>query len=78
MIFSMRAVPTIDDSGLNELKEIAQYCHQHNVYIILCGVSRNVFKRMEQYEMLDTFDNIMWDAIKALSFLDELYRKEQK
>lgn len=77
LIFSMRGVPTIDDSGLQELKEIAQYCHEHHVYVILCGVSRNVLTRMERYELLDTFDNIVWDAINALTFLDELYRKEK-
>lgn len=77
LIFSMRGVPTIDDSGLQELKEIAKYCHEHHVYVILCGVSRNVLTRMERYELLDTFDNIVWDAINALTFLDELYRKEK-
>ncbi|RHO31098.1 SulP family inorganic anion transporter [Erysipelotrichaceae bacterium AM17-60] len=77
LIFSMRGVPTIDDSGLQELKEIAQYCHEHHVYVILCGVSRNVLTRMERYELLDTFDNIVWDAINALTFVDELYRKEK-
>ena len=76
LIFSMRGVPSIDDSGLMELKEIADACHRENVKIVLCGVSQAVLERIERYEMLETFDNIMWDAMKALVYIDELYRKE--
>ena len=32
---------------------------------------------MRRDELLDTFDNIVWDAINALTFVDELYRKEK-
>lgn len=72
IILSMRAVPTIDDSGLQELKEIAQGCHKENVKIVLCGLSRTVLKKVERYDMFDEFDNVVWDALGAIEYLDTL------
>ena len=77
VILSMRGVPTIDESGLTELVEIARYYHSQNAYVILCGVSRAVLERMERYELFDAFDNVVWDALKAIEFLDTIYQKTE-
>ena len=77
-IVSMRAVPTLDESGIGELKEIANVLHSGGKQMILCGLSRSVINTIERFDALDDFDNIMWDAIKAMEFLEAQYEKEEK
>lgn len=71
LIFSMRGVPSIDESGINELVEIAQSCHQRGMKVILCGLNRNVLARIDRYDQMDAFDFIVWDALTAISILDQ-------
>lgn len=78
IIFSMRGVPTIDESGLQELKEIARGCRELGVKVVLCGVSKAVIQRMEREDVFDEFDNVVWDAIHAITFLDELFRNKEQ
>lgn len=74
IIFSMRGVPNVDESGLQELKDIARGCREQGVKIVLCGVSKSVMQRMEREDLFDEFDNVVWDAIGAITFLDDVYR----
>lgn len=73
-ILSMRAVPTIDESGIGELREISNTLHAQGKMLVLCGISRSVMKSLERFEALDDFDNIVWDALIAMQFLE--YRFE--
>lgn len=78
IIFSMRGVPTVDESGLQELKDIARGCREQGVKVVLCGVSKAVMQRMEREDLFDEFDNVVWDAIHAITFLDDVYRKAEE
>lgn len=75
IILSMRGVPTIDESGIQELKEIAREYRSKSINIVLCGVSKSVKQRMERECIIEEFDAIVWDAIAAISLLDEQYKK---
>lgn len=77
IIFSMRGVPNVDESGLQELKDIARGCREQGVKIVLCGVSKSVMQRMEREDLFDEFDNVVWDAIGAIAFLDDVYRDSE-
>lgn len=77
IIFSMRGVPNVDESGLQELKDIARGCREQGVKIVLCGVSKSVMQRMEREDLFDEFDNVVWDAIGAITFLDDVYRDSE-
>lgn len=76
IIFSMRGVPNVDESGLQELKDIARGCREQGVKIVLCGVSKAVIQRMEREDLFDEFDNVVWDAIGAITFLDDVYHRD--
>lgn len=78
IIFSMRGVPTVDESGLQELKDIARGCREQGVKVVLCGVSKAVMQRMEREDLFDEFDNVVWDAIHAITFLDDVYRNAEE
>ena len=78
LIFSMRGVPSIDQNGVQELNDIATGCKKQHIRVILCGVSASVMNQLERYEILESFDNIVWDAIEAITYLDGIYHEEER
>lgn len=73
IIFSMRGVPSIDDSGIHEFFDIVDICRQKNCYIMLSGVQERVLCEMERHHFIEYIgaDNICWDTITALELLDQ-------
>lgn len=78
LIFSMRGVPSIDQNGVQELNDIATGCKNQHIRVILCGVNASVMNQLERYEILESFDNIVWDAIEAITYLDGIYHEEER
>lgn len=78
IIFSMRGVPSIDDSGIHELFDIVDRCKQDHRYIILSGVQENVLCQMERHHFIEYIggDHLCWDTITALELLDMIYEGE--
>lgn len=73
IIFSMRGVPSIDDSGIHEFFDIVDRLQSNNCKIKFSGVQEEVmaqFKRnhFDEYVGKDSF---CWDAIMALEALDK-------
>ena len=73
IVFSMRGVPSIDDSGIHEFFDIVDRLKAQNCIIKFSGVQEEVmiqFKRnhFDEYVGKDSF---CWDAIMALESLDQ-------
>lgn len=73
MIFSMRGVPSIDDSGIHELFDIVDRLRETNCIIKFTGIQDAVmhqFKRNHFDEYVGK-QHFCWDAIMALEALDK-------
>lgn len=73
IVFSMRGVPSIDDSGIHEFFDIVDRLKAQNCIIKFSGVQEEVmiqFKRnhFDEYVGKESF---CWDAIMALEALDQ-------
>ena len=73
IVFSMRGVPSIDDSGIHEFFDIVDRLKVQNCIIKFSGVQEEVmiqFKRnhFDEYVGKESF---CWDAIMALEALDQ-------
>lgn len=77
IVFSMRGVSSIDDSGIHELEDIVKTMKQKNCYVILSGVQENVLCQMERHHFIEYIgaDCICWDTIMALEILDQYFTK---
>lgn len=40
IIFSMRGVPSIDDSGIREFIDVVELCRQNNINVLFAGVQK--------------------------------------
>ncbi|MDD8048741.1 MAG: SulP family inorganic anion transporter [Thomasclavelia sp.] len=75
LIISMRGVPSIDESAIEELKVIVERCKKRNVRVIFCGLQNQVLMSMHRYDLLDLIDDgdVTWDAISAIKLIDKSY-----
>lgn len=73
IIFSMRGVPSIDDSGIHEFIDVVELCHQNNVNILFAGVQKNVMKQFKRHHFVEFVheNNFCWDVIKALEKIEQ-------
>lgn len=73
IIFSMRGVPSIDDSGIHEFIDVVELCRKHNVKILFAGVQKNVMKQFKRHRFVEFAhqDNFCWDVIKALEIIEQ-------
>ena len=73
IVFSMRGVPTIDDSAIAELEEIFDTYTKNGVNILFSGVQPRVRGTLERAGFIEKVgeDRIFWDAVQALAYLDE-------
>ncbi|MBQ8884465.1 MAG: SulP family inorganic anion transporter [Oscillospiraceae bacterium] len=73
VVFSMRGVPTIDDSAIGELEGIIENYRKNGTEVLLCGVQYHVVKTMERAGFVDKLgkENILWDAVGAIKKLDK-------
>lgn len=73
IIFSMRGVPSIDDSGMHELIDVCEKCKHENVKLLFAGVQKNVLKQMKRYHFVNMVkeENFCWDVIAALDKIEQ-------
>lgn len=73
VVFSMRGVPNIDDSAINELEGIMNGFREKDTRVLFCGVQPQVVRTMERAGFCEKIgeENILWDAIGAIHKLDE-------
>ncbi len=74
IVLSMRGVPSIDDSGIHEIKEVVQLCKEHNTILYLSGLQKNVRTQFERVHFIEEFsdNHIFWDAVAAIRNLDDV------
>lgn len=75
IIFSMRGVPSIDDSGIHEFEEIIKLCRSMNIRVVFCGIQKHVIEQMYRHDFLTILgeDNMCWDVVQALRMIDQDY-----
>lgn len=75
IIFSMRGVPSIDDSGIHEFEEIINLCRSMNIRVIFCGIQKRVIEQMYRNDFINQIgeDNMCWDVVQALKIIDTDY-----
>ena len=73
IIFSMRGVPSIDDSGIREFIDVVELCRQNNINVLFAGVQKNVMKQFKRHHFveLEQPNNFCWDVIKALDKIEQ-------
>ncbi|MBS5661722.1 MAG: SulP family inorganic anion transporter [Clostridiales bacterium] len=73
IIFSMRGVPSIDDSAINELDELLQEFRAQDTAVLFCGVQPQVLHTMERAGFTEKAgqDCFLWDAVTAIQKLDQ-------
>jgi SulP family sulfate permease len=72
LIISMRGVPNIDDSAINELDNIRKEMKGKNIQLVFCGVCNTVKGKMEQAGFVNKVGtkHFFWDAIEALKGIE--------
>ena len=72
IVLSMRGVPNIDDSAINELDMIYRELKQKSVNMVFCGVCRTVMGKMEQAGFVEKIGSghFYWDAVEALKGIE--------
>ncbi|MDF2677220.1 MAG: SulP family inorganic anion transporter [Bacillota bacterium] len=73
IIFSMRAVTSIDQSAVTEFKELVESFKENDVNILFCGVQSDVKEMFDRSGLTELVgeDNFYWDAIAAIKSLEE-------
>jgi SulP family sulfate permease len=71
IIFSVRGVPNIDHSSVNEFVEIVKMCRENKIEVLFCGVQppvMHMFERLDFVELLGQ-KNFYSSAVIALASL---------
>lgn len=78
IIVSMRAVTTIDESAVSELKEVIGKIYEMGCNVLFCGIQPSVKEMFDRSGMTDLIgeDLIFWDAIEAFKYLEIIQTKE--
>ncbi|MGN0606818.1 MAG: SulP family inorganic anion transporter [Oscillospiraceae bacterium] len=73
IIFSMRGVPTIDDSAIGELRTLYNEYNEKGVKFLFSGVQPKVKGTMERAGFVEEIseEHFCWDAVSALRTLEE-------
>ena len=71
IIFSLRGVPSIDHSSINELTEIVRLCRSRGVEVLVVGLQKPVRSLMERLDFIRLVgeENIFSSAVLALESL---------
>lgn len=77
IIFSMRAVNSIDESVVREFKQMILKFKQNHVEVLFCGVQPSVKKLFDQSGLTDKIGNecFYWDAVQAIKSLEDKSEK---
>lgn len=73
LVFSMRGVPSIDDSAIHELELLVDHFRSLGTTIVFSGVQENVKATMERAGFLERIgiEWFVWDTIIAIKKLDD-------
>lgn len=73
IIFSMRGVPIIDDSAIEELRMLYNEYNGKGVKFLFCGVQPKVKGTMERAGFVSEIseEHFCWDAVSALKTIEE-------
>lgn len=73
IIFSMRGVPTIDDSAIGELRTLYNEYNEKGVKFLFSGVQPKVKGTMERAGFVEEISeqHFCWDAVSALRTIEE-------
>ncbi len=73
IIFSMRAVTSIDESVVCEFEKIVSNYSSDNVNVLFCGVQENVKTMFDRVGLTDKIgeDSFYWDAVQAIKSLED-------
>ncbi len=71
IIFSVRGVPNIDHSSVNEFVEIVKMCREDKVDVLFCGVQLAVMHMLERLDFVEYLgqNNFYTSAVIALESL---------
>lgn len=72
IVFSMRAVTSVDQSAVSEFREMITEFEKNNVRVLFCGVQPDVKTMLDRSGLTAMIgeDNFYWDAIGALKALE--------
>lgn len=72
VVLSMRGVPNIDDSAINELDAIYQELKAKNKDMVFCGICKTVMGKLEQAGFVEKIgkEHFYWDAVEALKGIE--------
>lgn len=72
LILSMRGVPNIDDSAINELESLRKELKEKHIEMVFCGVCATVKGKMDQAGFVNRIGtkHFFWDAIEALKGIE--------
>ncbi|MBP3336929.1 MAG: SulP family inorganic anion transporter [Clostridia bacterium] len=73
IIFSMRGVPSVDSSALEELSEICEEFRRKDVRVLFCGVNDKVMKTLDSkgFKAEIGEENFLWDAVSAIKKIEK-------
>jgi SulP family sulfate permease len=73
LVISMRGVPNIDDSAINELTEIYDELSSKNMRMVFTGVCPTVMGKLEQAGFAEKIgaDSFYWDAVQAFKGIED-------
>ncbi|MBR5895789.1 MAG: STAS domain-containing protein [Akkermansia sp.] len=75
VLLRMRLVPALDASGLHVLEDFLEYCHRHNITLLLCGVQPQplkVIRRDTSFIQDLNIDNVCENIDTALLRIQQL------
>jgi SulP family sulfate permease len=75
LILSMRAVPTIDLSGMEALATLHEKLHQANKVLMLTGVHPAVMRMLERGKLVEAIgrENFFWSSDRAILVAEQRY-----
>lgn len=73
IIFSMRGVPSIDMSAVEELLEICESFKEKGVRVMFSGVDEKVYRTLSKMHFVEKIgeENFHWDAVAAIKVIEK-------
>lgn len=78
VIFSMRAVPSIDSGAIDEFEEVYNMLTEKGAEVFFCGINPSVMEMFKRSGFVDKVgeEAFVWDAVAAIRIIEEKVFKE--